>query len=161
MNKETLTSGAGYWFIIFWVRGSVPCLEIRRIRPPREKNLKNARRRKAESCTDLSERPCYSSRERRAGPRGTVTVLVSWFFWEFVSLENLCKMAKWNSSTVGVRPGRAFVVSHRVEQSDLRERWFCVHFHFGCGIKRLSMERGVWVYESTVLLPLGSCISRL
>lgn len=78
-----------------------------------------------------------------------------------MSLENLCKMAKWNSSTVGVSPGRAFVVSHRVEQSDLRERWFCVHFHFSCGIKRLTMEREVWVYESTVLLPLGSCISRL
>lgn len=61
---------------------------------------------------------------------------------------------------VGVRPGCAFVVRHRVEQSDLRERWFCVHFHFSCGIKRFTME-GVWVYERIVLLPLGSIISRL
>lgn len=73
---------------------------------------------------------------------------------------NFGKMAKWNSSTVGVRPGCAFVVSHRVEQSDLRERWFCVHFHFSSGVKRLTME-GVWVYESIVLLPLSSFISRL
>lgn len=71
---------AGYLFIIFWVQGSVLCLEIHEIRPQREKNLKNARRQKEESYTDLSERPCYSSRERRDALTGTVAVLVSWFF---------------------------------------------------------------------------------
>lgn len=54
----------------------------------------------------------------------------------------------------------AFVVSSCVEQSDLRERWFCVHFHFSCGILRLTMEE-VWVNEKIVLLPLDSVISRL
>lgn len=70
------------------------------------------------------------------------------------------KMAKWSFSKLGGRPVCAFVVSSRVEQSDLREGWFCIHFHFGCDILRFTMEE-VWVNEKMVLLPLESVRSRL
>lgn len=69
-------------------------------------------------------------------------------------------MTKWSFSKPGGRPVCAFVVSCRVEQSDLRERWFCVHFHFSCGILRFTMEE-VWVNEKIVLLLLDSVRSTL
>lgn len=69
-------------------------------------------------------------------------------------------MGTWSFSKPGGTPVCAFVVSSRVEQSDLRERWFCVHFHFSCGILRFTVEE-VWVNERIVLLPLDSVVSRL
>lgn len=74
-------------------------------------------------------------------------------------LEHFSKMAKWSFSKLGGMPVCAFVVSSCVEQSDLRERWFCVHFHFSCVILRFTLEE-VWVNEKMVLLPLESVRSR-
>lgn len=67
-------------------------------------------------------------------PGAQVSVNVSRLFRECVCFEKFGKMAKWSFSKVGGVPVCAFVVSHRVEQSDLRERWFCVRFYFSCGI---------------------------
>lgn len=108
-------------------KGSVLCLEVKN-------RQAHEGRKKAESHAAPSDRACHSSREGWGGPRGTVTIHMNRFFWEFVYLDSFGKLAKWSFSKVGTRPVCAFVVSHCVEQSDVRERWFCARFHFSCDI---------------------------
>lgn len=65
MNQGALISMAGYLLIVFWVQG-----EICGTRPQREKNPKTARRKQGLEPCRPAERPSYSCREGRGGPKG-------------------------------------------------------------------------------------------
>lgn len=119
-----------------------------------KRTLKTQERKQAGSHAAPTEKALFLQQREEVGPRTQVTVNLSRLFWEFVCLEQFGKMARWSSCKLGGMPACVFVVSPGVEQSDFRERWFHVHFHFSCGISRFTVD-GVWVDEKVILLPLG------